>query len=130
MQKLLCLSLPWDKNVDLEMNSHRNKYVTELSVWYWLVMIVMKFFPDIVPFIKVFFTYLTYPNLVIHTFYYSIKCLHNPIYYFYLAISDASSHIFKNIILCRSLIITLVRDKWIHITVATIYQNLLWGGLF
>ena len=129
MQKLLCLSLSWDENVDLKMNFHRNKYFTELSVWYWFVTINMKLFPDIVPPIKVFVTYLIYKTLALHPLYSSLQCLHNTVSYWYMAILGASSHIFKNIILCKSLIITLVRNNWTHIPLATIYQNLLWVGI-
>ena len=50
-----------------------------LQSWYLLVTINMKSFLDIIPSIKVFFTYLTYPTLVLHTFYPSLQCLHNPI---------------------------------------------------
>ena len=95
MQNIMFLSLPWDQNVDLEMNFHRNKYFTELSVWYWLVTINIKNLLDIVPSIKVFVTYFTYPTLFIHPFHPSLQCLHNPIYYLYLVILDASSHIFQ-----------------------------------
>ena len=91
-QNIMCLSLPWDQTVDMEMNVYRNKYFTD---WYWLVTINMKSCLDIVPPIKVFVTYLTYPTLVIHYFYPSLQCLHNPISYWYLTILDASSHIFQ-----------------------------------
>ena len=100
-----------------------------LQSWYWLVTINMKSFPDIVPSVKVFVTYLIYPTLVLHKIYSSLQCLHNMISYWHLEILDASSQNFKNTTLHKSFIMNLVRDNWNHIPVSKIYQNLLLVGV-
>ena len=75
--KISCASLFPEINVLIR--KWMSTGINILHSWYWLVTINMKSFLDIIPSIKVFFTYLTYQTLILHTFYPSLQCLHNPI---------------------------------------------------
>ena len=94
LKKIFCASLFLE--IKMLIRKWMSTGINILQSWYWLVTINLKIFLDIFPSIQVFVTSLTDPNLVLRPFYTSIKCLHNPISYWYLTILDASSHIFKN----------------------------------